>query len=65
MKEREYEMLNRTHHGEFRTGSSFAWEVRRSIARSCSGGSTHEKSLTENTRHSKLPHLPTYANARH
>lgn len=37
MEEREYEMLNHTHHEEFRTGSSFAWEVRRSIACSCSG----------------------------
>lgn len=64
-EEREYEMMNRVHHGEFRTGSSFAWEVRTNIAPSYPGGSTHEKSLIENTRHSELPHLPTYANTLH
>lgn len=63
-EEWEYEMMNHVHRGEFRTGSSFAWEVRTNITPS-SGGSTREKSLTENTRHSTLPHLPTYANSLH
>lgn len=61
-EEWEYETMNHMHRGEFKTGSSFAWEVRTNIAPSYSGGSTPETSLIENTRHQKLPHPPTYAN---
>lgn len=45
----EYEMVNPVHRGEFRAGSSFAWEVRTNTTRCYSGGSTGEKSQPENS----------------
>lgn len=59
MEEWEYEMMKHVHHGEFRIGSSFAWEVRANITSSYPAGSTHEKSLPKNTRQSEFPHPPT------
>lgn len=48
----EYEMVNPVHHGEFGTGSSFAWQVRTNTTPRYSGGSTREKSQPESRRQS-------------